>query len=250
MPKSSQTRRPLRTVAILLAVLAITTGWVEAAVPRGSATLGDAARSMQAIALAAHRLDRPVQPVSQALTLDRAADAALAAEARSLYRARALVGPPSIKVAVAPVAKAAPVKTKPPVVKATAKTYSGRNHFWFPKLGISRPVYSFPCTRTREPDNYVYRWGCAGRNNVYLLGHAWGVFKPLHDAYLSGRLRVGMIAVYADGNGHVRQYRVTTWRVVKPTDSEWAIASQPVASMTLQTCVGLNRLNVRLVAVN
>lgn len=246
MPQSSQARRPLRTVAVLLAVLAITTGWVEAASPRDGAAVGDAARSMQTVALAAHRMDRPVPPVPQALALQRVADAALAAEARSLYRARALVGP----VAVAPVAKPAPVKAKPPVVRATAKTYSGRNHFWFPSLGMSRPVYSFSCTRTREPANYVYRWGCAGRNNVYLLGHAWGVFKPLHDAYLSGRLRVGMIAIYADGNGRVRQYRVTTWRVVNPTDSEWAIASQRVPSMTLQTCVGLDRLNVRLVAVN
>jgi sortase (surface protein transpeptidase) len=48
-------------------------------------------------------------------------------------------------------------------------------------------------------------------------------------------------------------YRVTAWQVVKPTEVSWAIASQPVPSMTLQTCLGANsayRLNVRLVAVD
>lgn len=131
-------------------------------------------------------------------------------------------------------------------------TYSGRNHVWIPSLGISRPVVPFECTRKREPDNYMYRWGCAGRNNVYLLAHAWGVFKPLHDAYERGQLRVGMLAIYADGSGRIRAYEVTEWRVVDPVDSHWAIASQPVPSMTLQTCVGprgVLRLNVRLVEV-
>ena len=123
---------------------------------------------------------------------------------------------------------------------------------WIPALGISRPVRLFECTRKREPDNYMYRWGCAGTNNVYLLGHAWGVMKPLHDAYEAGRLEVGMLAFYADGNGRIRAYAVTEWRVVDPVDSGWAIASQRVPSMTLQTCVGprgVLRLNVRLVEV-
>lgn len=167
--------------------------------------------------------------------------------ARTLYQARTIAGRAA---AVAAVLVKAPVRVKAPVVKAAPKVYSGTNHFWFPALGISRPVYTFACTRTREPDNYVYRWGCAGRNNVYLLGHAWGVFKPLHDAYVAGRLRVGMLAYYADGSGRVRTYKITTWRVVNPTNSSWAIANQSVPSMTLQTCVGLNRLNVRLVAIN
>ena len=51
----------------------------------------------------------------------------------------------------------------------------------------------------------------------------------------------------------VTTFRVTTWRLVRPTNSSWAIASQPVPSMTLQTCVGAQsewRLNVRLVAIN
>ena len=131
--------------------------------------------------------------------------------------------------------------------------YAGTNHFWVPSLGMSYGVHWYACGRTTTPANYIYRWGCAGKNNVYLLGHAWGVMKPLHDLYVRGGLRVGMVAVYADASGHVRKYRVTEWRVVRPTEIAWQIAAQPVPSMTLQTCLGKNsewRLNVRLVSVH
>jgi len=153
-----------------------------------------------------------------------------------------------------------PQRATPVVVQAVtlpaapvAHTVSGRNHFWVPALGISRPVYSYPCARKTAPANLIYRWGCAGANNVYILGHAYGVMKPLHDAYTSGRLRVGMLAIYADGKGNIRSYRVTEWRLVRPTNGAWAEASQPVPSMTLQTCIGAQsqwRLIVRLVAVD
>ena len=138
-----------------------------------------------------------------------------------------------------------------PVVKPTV--YAGRNHVWIPSLGINKPVLSFACTRVRPPDSYVYRWGCAGTNNVYLLGHAYSVFKPLHDAYYGGRLKVGMRVWYADGNGVVHQYAVRWWKVTLPTsDASWAWAPQASPSMTLQTCVGANsqyRLIVRLAQV-
>ncbi|MEW5990659.1 MAG: sortase [Chloroflexota bacterium] len=135
--------------------------------------------------------------------------------------------------------------------EAAAPTYSGKNHFWIPSLGVSRSVETFACTRSTPPANRIYRWGCAGTNNVYIFGHAWGVMKPLHDAYVSGEVKVGMTAVYADGKGRVRTYRVTEIRVVTPDKVDWAIAAQAVPSMTLQTCVGANserRLLVRLVA--
>ena len=96
----------------------------------------------------------------------------------------------------------------------------------------------------------MYRWGCAGRNNIYLLGHASGVFKALHDAYLSGRLQVGMVAIYSDGLGRIHHYRVTAWKVVSPSDISWAGATR-TQTMTLQTCMGANnayRLDVRLAA--
>jgi hypothetical protein len=86
---------------------------------------------------------------------------------------------------------------------------------------------------------------------VYLLGHAWGVFKPLHDAYVRGRLHKGMKVMYADGGGDVHTYSVTWWRLVAPTAAaSWVWAAQSRPSMTLQTCVGSRsqyRLMVRLV---
>jgi hypothetical protein len=160
---------------------------------------------------------------------------------------------------LAPVPKPAadkPAAPKPVAPKPAAKpaiwwsVYHGTNNVWMPTLGINKPVYLFPCSRSQSPDNLVYRWGCAGMNNVYLLGHAYGVFKALHDAYYNGRLRVGMPVVYADGNGRTHLYRVTTWRVLNPADPLWAMSSQPVPSMSLQTCVGTDgtlRLVVRLV---
>ena len=141
-------------------------------------------------------------------------------------------------------------KAKAPAVQPQAPTYSGTNRFWIPSLGMRDKVYWFACTRSREPDNLIYRWGCAGANNVYILGHAYGVMKPLHDLYVRGGLRKGMVAIYADGAGRVHWYRVTSWRVVDPSEAAWAIADQPVPSMTMQTCVGKDsqyRLNVRLV---
>ena len=148
---------------------------------------------------------------------------------------------------------AAAAASGPPVKTTSATTYSGRNHFWVPSLHMSYAVYSYACGRTTYPSNLIYRWGCGGTNNVYLLGHAYGVMKPLADLYRRGGLHVGMTAVYADSSGHVRTYRVTAWQVVYPTEVEWAIASQSVPSMTLQTCVGAHsekRLDVRLVAVD
>jgi hypothetical protein len=136
---------------------------------------------------------------------------------------------------------------------ASSSSVSGRNHFWFPALGINRGVSSYACSRSTPLANVVYRWGCGGRNNVYIMGHAWGVMKPLHDAYVRGRLRVGMKALYADGRGKVHTYRIKWWKLTRPTTSaSWAWASQSVPSMTLQTCIGKNseyRLMVRLVEV-
>jgi hypothetical protein len=133
-------------------------------------------------------------------------------------------------------------------------SYQGRNHVWIPSLGINRSVQWFSCDRSRPPDNHVYRWGCAGTNNVYLLGHAHSVFKPLHDAYVSGRLHKGMKAYYADAKGRVHVYAVRWWRVTAPTtEASWAWASLGTPSMTLQTCVGKNsqyRLLVRLVELD
>jgi sortase (surface protein transpeptidase) len=136
---------------------------------------------------------------------------------------------------------------------AHSTSYHGQNHVWIPSLGINKAVQSFPCSRTRPPDAGVYRWGCSGRNNVYLMGHAWSTFKPLHDAYVGGRLKKGMKVYYADGASRVHTYSVIWWKVTAPTTAaSWAWASLSRPSMTLQTCVGANsayRLMVRLVQV-
>ncbi|HEY8237952.1 MAG TPA: sortase [Candidatus Limnocylindrales bacterium] len=251
------TRRSQRasSTALILLLLAITTGWTQAATPTvhdGRPADGAPLREAAALPLAALNASN--------LMAYRESEAALAITGRALYQAHVVemrAAPPApvrveTPVSKTPVVKAKVVKApavKTPAVKA-APTYSGTSHFWFPALGISKSVHMFECTRSRAPDNYVYRWGCAGKNNVYLLGHAASVFRSLHDAYLSGRLRVGMVAIYADSKGRITKFKVTSWRVVKPENAAWAIASQPVPSMTLQTCIGLKRLNVRLVAIN
>jgi hypothetical protein len=153
--------------------------------------------------------------------------------------------------ATAPNPAAAPKPVRSAGSTTAATSYRGRNHVWMPSLGVSRSVSFYPCSRTTALANVVYRWGCAGRNNVYLMGHAWGVFRALHDAYYNGRLRKGMQVIYADNSGRVTRYRVTFWKVVSPVGAEWAFASLSRPSMTLQTCVGSRsqyRLVVRLVA--
>ena len=139
---------------------------------------------------------------------------------------------------------------KPQRTRAPAAVYRGTNHMWFPALGISRAVAWFPCSRSTAPGLAVYRWGCAGTNNVYLFAHAYAAFGPLHDAYVSGRLRRGMTVLYADGGGRVHTYAVAWWRLTTPDRGAFAYAAQRRPSLTLQTCVGSRsqyRLIVRLV---
>ena len=134
-----------------------------------------------------------------------------------------------------------------------APVYSGRNHVWIPALGINRSVGWYACGTPTAPGLGVYRWGCAGANNVYLLAHAYAAFRSLHDAYVSGRLYKGMRVMYADGSGRVRTYSVIWWRLTTPDNGAFAYAAQSRPSMTLQTCVGSRsqyRLIVRLVQIS
>jgi len=147
------------------------------------------------------------------------------------------------------------VRPKAAKVAATAASpasYRGRNHVWMPALRIDKAVSWYACSNAAYPGNRVYRWGCAGRNNVYLFGHAYSVFKPLHDAYVRGRLKKGMKLYYADSHGKVSTYKVIWWRVTRPDKGGFAYAGQSRPSLTLQTCVGARsqfRLIVRLVKV-
>jgi sortase (surface protein transpeptidase) len=159
---------------------------------------------------------------------------------------------PAPAVAPKPAKTKTPAKApaKAPAAKAPAPSYAGKNHLWIPALGVNRSVSFYACSRSTALANVVYRWGCGGSNNVYLMGHAWGVMRPLHDAYVSGRLKKGMQVIYADANGRVTRYSVSFWKVVSPVGAGWAFAAQATPSMTLQTCVGArsqSRLVVRLV---
>jgi sortase (surface protein transpeptidase) len=143
--------------------------------------------------------------------------------------------------------------TSPDSKSSSPSSYKGRNHVWIPALGVNRAVSFFPCSSSAYPGNRVYRWGCAGRNNVYLFGHAHSVFKSLHDAYVRGRLSKGMKVIYADNSGKVSTYAVTWWKVTTPDKGAWAYAGQSRPSLTLQTCVGSRsqyRLIVRLLKVS
>ena len=136
---------------------------------------------------------------------------------------------------------------------SSPSSFKGRNHLWIPALGINRSVSFFSCSSSAYPGSRVYRWGCAGSNNVYLFGHAYSVFKPLHDAYVRGRLSKGMKVMYADGSGKVSTYAVSWWKLTTPDKGAWAYAAQSRPSLTLQTCVGAKsqyRLIVRLLKVS
>ena len=190
-----------------------------------SAIVLAAASVSPAIALA------PAASGSLATAQAGASPAFLALAGRSVASASAvaLSVPAARPTTVQPTAPkaAATTATRPkPATRAPAPTtFHGTNHVWIPALGVSRGVSIFPCSRQQAPANYVYRWGCAGTNNVYLLGHAYGVFKALHDAYYNGRLKVGLTVIYANASGTVHSYRVAWWRVVKPTTAaKWAWA--------------------------
>lgn len=251
MHASAAPRRSFPRAAVLLFALAITTGWVD-----GSAGFDRRDASAARIAAA---------PLAFADSSVEATPPGVSFVIHHQERAPELVVGPREKPEPAKAPKAQKSKAEKP--DKTAKRdkaskparsnsppiYAGENRFWIPSLGISNRVHLFECSRQRPPDHYMYRWGCAGVNNTYIMGHASSVMAPLHRAYVRDRLRVGMVAIYANGNGKLTRYRVTEWRVVDPVDLHWAIADQPVPSMTLQTCVGKDgrlRLNVRLVAVD
>ncbi len=152
----------------------------------------------------------------------------------------------------APKPKVAPAKAKVVVKKATV-SYQGVYHLWIPALGLSRGISDWGCNGGLIPNRVEY-WGCVGKRNLYLLGHAWGVFAPIHDGYHSGALKVGLTAWYADKAGKVHRYRISQIRHVANKDyatwSTWAMASSSSQIITLQTCDGATsayRILVRLV---
>ena len=232
MPRNPRIRRFL-TPSLLALALAI--GTVAGAAGRDSAG-SPATVATRDVAQARTALPAPTGEV-------------LAAESRSLARSDAAsaarVGSPGQRPLSGPNVVAA--------TDTTASRYTGRNHVWMPSLKIAKSVASYACSKSSYPGNRVYRWGCAGKNNVYLFGHAHSVFKTLHDAYVKGRLTKGAKLYYADSSGRVRTYQVAWWKLTTATKGTWAYAPLAKPSVTLQTCVGSRsqyRLIVRLVQVN
>ena len=258
-------RRALSTVlALFLAIESVSAVTAVAVTPRGAvggqaAPAAETARGARLAATVAPKVITPAasKTIAPAIrrTLD-APDAVRTGPARTeapAIRARTL-SPKAVLAMSKPKSRSSSsADSSGGSGTVRAGSLKGRNHFWFPAVGINRSVSSYACSRNTPLANIVYRWGCGGRNNVYIMGHAYGVMKPLHNAYVSGRLKVGMKAYYADSRGKVHTYKVRWWKLTRPTTSaSWAWASQSVPSMTLQTCVGSNseyRLMVRLVEV-
>jgi hypothetical protein len=141
----------------------------------------------------------------------------------------------------------------PRVVAPKSTVYAGVYHLWIPALGLSRAISDWGCRGGAIPDRVEY-WGCAGTNNLYLLGHAYGAFAAIHDGYHSGALRVGLTAYFADKAGRTHRYRISEIRHVANSAygswSGWAVGATSGPVITLQTCDGATsayRILVRLV---
>jgi hypothetical protein len=130
-----------------------------------------------------------------------------------------------------------PALAKPAATQANSVALA-TNSLSIPALGIGAPIGTSSCGGL-IPDG-IWRWPCAGANNMYLLGHAWGVFEPIHDGYHAGSLTVGMLAIYYDGSGAAHRYQLQ-W-VEDLTVADWgkgaAWAATPGPVITLQTCDG------------
>lgn len=252
MPAPHRTPRSIPLLAVLAITIAVATAGVAVARQSADQVVPAAPVGAGAVHTAVFVPTTPIaaavtEPTSRALRLEHALRVAPAAAVVAVTPSD---GTASRSEAPAPKAKAEPKGSGP--TSTSASKFGGRNRMWFPALGIRRAVSFFSCSSNAYPGNRVYRWGCAGRNNVYLFGHAHSVFKPLHDAYVRGRLKKGMTAYFADARGRVSTYKVIWWRITTPDKGGFAYASQSRPSMTLQTCVGARsqyRLIVRLVKV-
>jgi hypothetical protein len=129
---------------------------------------------------------------------------------------------------------------------------------WYPALGIEARWKWYGCEYGETSyglDGGVYRWGCAPKNNIYLMSHAWSTFKAIKRGYHSGRMKVGQSVYYADPKGKVTEWKVKWIKRVREsyfikTFYEWASNDSPTPIMTFQTCDGRNdeyRIIVRLV---
>ena len=119
-------------------------------------------------------------------------------------------------------------------------------HLAIPALGIHQPIYRWGCHGGTLPDR-VWSWGCSGHNNLYLLGHAYGAFKPVHDAFATHTLTKGMTLRLRTETGKVLTFHLAWVRKVHASElgtdmwgpgRTWAWNATPRRVVTLQTCWG------------
>jgi hypothetical protein len=93
----------------------------------------------------------------------------------------------------------------------------------FSDLNKPTPVKPVDCGEILPDATEIFSSGCAGENNLFLQGHAYGIFEPLRYAYTHDLLKKGAIAYYTNGIGQEFTYEVA-W-VDHPTVEEWGKGS-------------------------
>jgi hypothetical protein len=113
-----------------------------------------------------------------------------------------------------------------------------------PGIDLNVSIYRWSCRATDLP-NLALRWKCSGANNQFIVGHAYGVFRPYYRAWQQHRFRKGMRATYTDASGRVTRYELAWVRKVRSnyvwngkTGDQWAWNATPKPAITLQTCWG------------
>ena len=249
----------------LLAIGLLASASVVVAAPQASHTPTSAGSVQASVAQAVPVVAAPTAPLTPLVVgPEREDPPTIEAAQGAAIRPQVVAKPKTVTTAPKPhatvvkpktVSKPATVSKPKTVSKPTTVAYHGTYHLWIPALGLSHQIYDWGCNGGLIPNRVEY-WGCPPKSNLYLLGHAWGVFKPVHDGYHSGALHVGLTAWYADKAGVTHRYKVSWIRHVANSDygswSQWAMAATSNKVITLQTCDGATsayRILVRLVPV-
>lgn len=145
---------------------------------------------------------------------------------------------PSPSPSPSPVPTDSPTPVPTPVPATPAPPVVRRNYLSIPALRINGSIGTTTCGGLIP--NGIWRWPCAGANNLYLLGHASGSFAPIHNGYHAGSLTPGLAARYTDGAAVAHEY-VLQWVQDLPLatwgkGATWAATPGPV--ITLVTCDG------------
>jgi hypothetical protein len=241
----------------LLAIGLLATASVALAAPQADHAPASVGTGPAPLAQAVPMVAAPAAPLTPLVVgPDRPDPLSIGAAQAAAIRPQVAATPKTVTAAAKPhvVVSKPKTVTKPRTVpKPVTVSYHGTYHLWIPALGLSHQIYDWGCNGGLIPNRVEY-WGCVPRSNLYLLGHAWGVFKPVHDGYHSGALHVGLTAWYADKAGVTHRYKISWIRHVANKDydswSQWAMAATSSKVITLQTCDGATsayRILVRLV---